>query len=121
VFENRRLRRKFEPKRDELRREWRKLNDDELNDLYSPHIIVRMITSRRMRWAGHAARMGKRRVVYRILVWKHVGNRPHGRHRRRWDDNIQDVGCMVIDWIELAQDRDRWREHINLVTNLRVP
>ena len=70
-------------------------------------------------------RLGKRRVVYRVLVGKPEGKRPLGRHRRRWEDDIkmdlQEVGCGVMDWIELAQDRGRWRALVNAVMNLRVP
>ena len=87
VFENRVLRRIFGPKRDEVTREWRKLRD-ELNDLYSSPNIVRVIKSRRIRWAGHVARMGERRGGYRVLVRKPEGKRPLGRPRRRWKDNI---------------------------------
>jgi len=78
-----------------------------------------------MRWAGHIAGMGERRGVYRILVGKPEGKRPLGRPRRRWEDNIkmdiQEVGCGGMDWIDLAQDRDRWRSLVNAVMNLRVP
>jgi hypothetical protein len=84
-----------------------------------------MIKSRRMIWAGHIARMGEGRGVFRVLVGKPEGKRPLGRPRRRWDDNIkmdiQEVVCDVMDWIELAQDRDRWRALVNVVMNLRVP
>ena len=94
-------------------------------DLYTSPNIVRVITSRRMRWVGHVARMGEGRGVYRVLVGKHEGKRPLGRPRRRWEDNIkmdlQEMGCWGMDWIELAQDRDRWRVLVNALMNLRVP
>ena len=86
---------------------------------------MRVIKSRRMRWAGHVARMGEKRGVYRVLVGKPEGRRILGRPRRRWVDNIrmdlQEVGCRYMDWIELAQDRDRWRTLVSAVMNLRVP
>ena len=78
------LRRVFGPKRDELTGEWRKLHNEELNDLYSLPNIVRVVKSRRIRWAGHVARMGDDRGVYRVLVGKSEGKRPLGRRRRRW-------------------------------------
>jgi hypothetical protein len=124
VFENRVLRGIFGPKRDELTGEWRKLHNEELIYLCSSPVIVRVIKSRRMRWAGHVARMVERMGVYRVLVGKPEGNRPLGRPRRRWEDNIkmdlQEVGCWGMDWIELAQDRDRWRALVNAIMNLRV-
>ena len=125
MFENRVLRRVFEPKRDEVTKEWRKLHNEELSDLYSLLNIMRVVKSRRMRWAGHVARMGGGRGVYRVVVGKPEGKRPLGRARRRWEDNIkmdlQEVGWSCEDWMELAQDRDRWRALVCAVMNLRVP
>ena len=125
VFENRVLMRIFGPKRDGVKGEWRKLHNEELNDLYCSPYVFRVIKSRRMRWAGHVARIGERRGVYRVLVGKPEGKRPLGRPRHRWEDNIemdlQEVGCGVMDWIEMAQDRDRWRALVNAVLILRVP
>ena len=98
---------------------------EELNDFYSSPNIVRLIKSRRMRWAGHVACMGEERGVYRVLVGKPKGRRPLGRPRHRWVDNIRmdllEVGCGYMDWIGLAQDRDRWRTLVSAVMNLRVP
>jgi hypothetical protein len=83
VFENRMLRRIFGPKRDEVTGEWRKMNNEELRELYSSPSIIRIITSRRMRWAGHVAPMREKRNTYRLLVGKPKGRRPLGRPRRR--------------------------------------
>jgi hypothetical protein len=126
VFENRRvLRRIFGSKRDEVTGEWRKLHNEELINLYSSPSIVQVIKSRRMRWAGHEACMGEGRSVYRVLVGKPEGRRPKGRTRRRWEDNIRldlrEVGCGCVDWMELAQDKDRWHALLSAVMNLRVP
>jgi len=125
VFENRVLRRIFGPKWDEVTGEWRKLHNEELNDLYFSPNIVRVIKWRRMRWEGHVARMKDSRGVYRVLVGKPEGKRPLGRPRRRWEDNIkiylQEVGCGGTEWIEMVQDKDRWRALVNAVMNLRVP
>jgi hypothetical protein len=110
VFENRVLRRIFEPRRDEVTGEWRKLHNEELHNLYSSPNIIRLIKSRRMRWAGHVVRMGEMRNAYRILVGKSEGKRPLGRPRRRWVDNmnmdLREIRWDGMDWIDLAQDRD---------------
>jgi len=73
-----------------------------------------------MRWERHVARMGERKGIYRVLVGKAEVERPHGRPRRRWEDNIKEVGCGGMDWIELARDRNRWRALVNAVMNVRV-
>jgi hypothetical protein len=125
VFENRVLRRIFGSKRDDVTTEWRNLHNEELIDLYSSPNIVRLIKSRRIRWAGHVERMGEMRVVQRILVGKPEGRRPLGRPRSRWEDNskmnLQEVGCRDMDWMEVAQDRDKWRTLVNAIMNLRFP
>jgi len=97
------------------------LHNEELNDLYCSPNIVRVIKSRRMRWAGHVARMGEERGVYRM--GKPEGKRPLGRPRHRWVDrmDLQEVGCGYMDWIGRAQDRDRWWMLVSAVMNLRVP
>ena len=109
MFENWVLRTIFEPSRDEVTGEWIKLHNEELNDLYCSPNIVRVIKWRRMRWAGHIARIG--RSAYRVLAVKPEGKRSLGRPRRRWKDNIkldiQELGCGGMDWFDLAQDRDR--------------
>jgi len=115
----------FGPRKDEVTGEWRRLHNEELNDLYSSPNIVRVIKSRRVRWAGHVARMGKERGAYRVLVGKPEGKRPLRRPWRRWVDNIrmdlQEVECGYMDWIGLTQDRDRWRTLVSEVMNLQVP
>jgi hypothetical protein len=104
---------------------WRKLHNEELHNLYSLPIIIRIIKSRRMMWAGHVAWMGEKGNVYRLLVGKPVEKRPLGRPRCRWMNNIKmdllEIGLNVVDWIGLAQDRYRWRALVNSVINLRVP
>jgi hypothetical protein len=97
----------------------------ELYALYSSPHIIRVIKSRRLRWAGHEARMGERRGAYKALVGKPEGRRPLERPKRRWEDNIKidlrEVGCGGADWIDLAQDRYKWRALVYTVMNLRVP
>jgi hypothetical protein len=123
VFVNRVLR-IFGPRREE-NGSWRKLHNDELHSVYSSPNIVRVIRSRRLRWAGHVARMVEGRGVYRDLVGRPEGKRPLGRPRRRWEDNIKmdlrEIGIDGANWIQLAQDRVQWRVFLNTVMNLRVP
>jgi hypothetical protein len=118
VLKNRVLRRIFGPKRDEVTGEWRKLHVEELRDLYSSPSIIRIIKSRRIRWAGHVVRMGEKRKAYRLLVGKPEGKRPLGRPRLKWVDNIRmdfgEVEWGDVDWTGLAKDR-------NSVLILRVP
>jgi len=125
VFENRVLRRVFGPERDEVTGKRRKIHNEELNDLYCSPNIVRVVKSRRVRLVGRVARLGERRDAYRVMVGKPEGKRPLGRPRLRWEDNIkmdfQEVGCGDMDWIEVAQDRDRWRALLDAVMNCRVP
>jgi hypothetical protein len=108
VYENRVLRKIFGPKREEDG-SWRKLHNVELHDLYSSPNIVRVIKSRRMRWAGHVARIGEGRGAYRVLVGRPKGKRPLGRPRHRWEDNIKMdltlIGINGANWVQLAQDR----------------
>jgi hypothetical protein len=108
-----------------MRMEWRKPHNEELNVLYSLPNIWRVVKSRRMRWAGRVARMGEDSGVHRVLVGKPEGKRPLGRPRHRWEDNIktdlQEVGGGRGNWMELAQDRDRWRALVGTVRDIRVP
>jgi hypothetical protein len=124
VFENRVLRRIFGPNRDEVMGEWRKLHSRELHNLYSSPDIIWQIKSRRMKGVGHVARMGEGRNVYRVLVGKPEGKRPLVRPRHRREDGIKmdfrEIGFRGVEWIHLAQDRDRWRTLVNAVRNLQV-
>jgi hypothetical protein len=124
VFEKTVPRRIFGPKRDEVTGEWRKLHSDELYNLYSSPNIIRQIKSSRMRRTGHVARMGEEINVYKVLVGKPEGKRPLGSPRRRWKDGIRidlrEIGGGSVEWIQLAQDTDRWRALVNTVMNLRV-
>jgi hypothetical protein len=111
VFENRVLRKIFGPKRDEETGKWRKLHNEELHNLYSSPSLIRVIKSRRMRWAGHVARMGENRNAYRILIGKPKGKRRLGKPRRRWVENIKmylrEIGWDGVDCIDMAQDRNQ--------------
>jgi hypothetical protein len=120
VFENRVLMRIFWTKNDDVTGEYRKLHNEELNDLYFSQNIVRVIKSRIMRWAGHVARIRERRVVYRFLVGKPEDRRPLGRTRRRWEYNIK-MDLQKLGLNDLAHDSDRWRAFANAVLKLRVP
>ncbi|KAJ4431962.1 hypothetical protein ANN_20571 [Periplaneta americana] len=125
VFENKVLRKIFGAKRDEVTGEWRKLHNTELHTLYSSPDIIRNIKSRRLRWAGHVARMGESTNAYRMLVGRSEGKRLLGRPRRRWEDNIKmdlrELGYDDRDWINLAQNREQWRAYMRAAMNLRVP
>jgi hypothetical protein len=124
VFENRVLRRIFELKRDEITGEWRKLHNGELHNLDSSPDVIRQIKSRRMRWVGYVARMGEARKMHRVFGGKARKKRPLGRPKRRWENGIRmylrEIGWGSVEWIQLAQDRDRWRAVVNAVMNLRV-
>jgi hypothetical protein len=124
VFENRVLRRIFGPKGEEDG-SWRKLHNEELHILYSSPNIVRVIKSRRTRWAGHVARMGEGRDVYGVLVGRPEGKRPLERPRRRWEDNIKmnlrEIGMGGASWIRLAQYRAQLWAFVSTVMNLRIP
>jgi hypothetical protein len=125
VFENRVLRGIFGPKRGEVIGGWRKRDNEKPHNLYCSPNIIRIIKSRRMRWAGHVARMGEKGNAYRILVGKPEGKRPLGRPIRRWANNIRidlrEIGWGGMDWINLAQDIDQWRALVNTIMNLLVP
>ena len=125
VFENKVLRKIFGAKRDEITGQWRKLHNAELHALYSSPNIIRNLKSRRLKWAGHVARMEQSRNAQGVLVGKPEGKRSLGRPRCRWEDNIKmdlrQVGCDPKDKIPLAEDRDQWRAYARTVMNLRFP
>jgi hypothetical protein len=125
VFENRMPRKIFGPKGDEVTGEWRKLHNEELRDLYSSPSIIRIMKWSRIRWAGHVARLGEKRDVFRLLAGKPEGKRPLGRPKRRWVDNIRmnlgEVGWEDADWIGMAQDRNRWRALVSFIFRLINP
>ena len=124
MSENKVLRSIFGSKRDEVTGEWRKLPNEELNDLYYSPNIVWAIKSKIIKWAEHVARMGDGRGLYRVLVEKPERKRRLGKRRRTWDDNIkmdlQEVRYGGVECIDMAQDRDRWRALVTVATNLRV-
>jgi hypothetical protein len=125
MFENRVLRGIFGPKRDEVTGEWRKLYNEQFNDLYSSPTIVRVIKSIIISWAGHVAHIEERRGVYKVLVGKPDGKRQLRRPRHRLRIMLRWIfkkwGCEGVDWIELAQSTDRCCARVNAVMNLRVP
>ena len=125
VFENKGLRKIYGPKRDEMTGEWRRLHNEELHGLYDSPDVVRIMKSRRLRWAGYVARMGEKRRLYSIVVGKPEGKRPLGRPRRRWEDNIRrdlrEVGIRDENWLDVAQERILWRTFVTAAMNLRVP
>ena len=125
MFENKVLRKIFGAKRDDVTGEWRKLHNAELHALYFSPNIIRNLKSRRLRWAGHVARMEKSRNAYRVLVGKPKSKRPLGRPRRRSEDNIKmdlrEVSSEPREWIALAEDREQWRAYVRAIMNLRVP
>jgi hypothetical protein len=104
--------------------EWKNLHSEELHNLYSSPDTIRQVKSRRMRWAGHVARMGEERKLYKVLVGKPEGRRPLGRPKRRWENgyrmDLREIDLWGVDWIRLAQNRDRWRAVVSAVMNLWV-
>jgi hypothetical protein len=125
VFDNRVLMRILGPKRDGIIGSWRKRHNEELHNMCSPPNVIRMIKSRRIRWSRHVAYMGAKRNGYRVLVVKPEGKRPPRRARRRWENNIEmyfrETGWGIMDWIDLAQEREQRRDLVNRALNLLVP
>jgi hypothetical protein len=125
MFENRMLRRIFGPKRDGVTGGWTKLHNEVPHNLYFSPSVIRILKSRMMRWTGLVARIGDKRIVYRLLARKPEGKRSLGRPRRRWIDNIKmdfsEIGMNVMNWIGVAENRYRWRTLVNSVMNIRVP
>jgi hypothetical protein len=124
VFEIRVLRRIFGPKRDEVTGEWTKLHNEELHNLYSSPDIIRQIKVKEHEVGRACGTHGTGEKMYKVLVGKPEGKRPVGRPRRRWEDGIRidlrEIGLGGVDWIRLAQDRDRWRAVVSAVMSLRV-
>jgi hypothetical protein len=125
LFENRVLRGIFWPKTNEVTGEWRKVHNEELNELHCSTIIVQVIKLRSLRWLGNVAHIGKGRGIYRVLVGEPEGKRPPGKPRPRWEYNIKmdlhEVKYGGMDWIELAQDRERLQALMNAGPNLQFP
>jgi hypothetical protein len=125
VFENRLLRRIFEPRRDRVTGGWRKLRNEELHELYSSPNVITIMKSRRTRWAGHVERMEEKRNVYRLLVGKPERKRPLGKPRYILLDNRKmdpvEIGWCGVDWIGLAQNRNKWRSLVNAIIKFRIP
>jgi hypothetical protein len=123
VFKSRVLRRTFGPKRYAVTGDWRKMNNEQLHNLYSSPYIIRMIKLR-MSWVGHVTHMAKMRSAYKILVGKPEGKRPLGTPRHKWEDNIKmnlrEIGLEDVDRIHLAQDRNQWQAPVSTVLNLQV-
>ena len=105
--------------------EWRRLHNEELHSLYCSPNTVRVIKSRRLRWAGHVARMEEGRTAFKILTGKRTGKRPIGRPKRRWEDNIKmdlkEIRINTRNWVDSAQDIDYWRAFLNAAFNVRIP
>ena len=125
VFENRVLRKIYGPKRDEMTGEWRRLHNEELHRLYDSPDVIRIMKSRRIRWAGHVARMGGKTKIIFYCGWKAGGKEAIGRPRRRWEDNIRrdlrEVGIRDENWLDVAQERILWQTFVTAAMNLRVP